>query len=319
MRVRLKYTNADCGTSCGTTTYGEVEDYTVIVEGANKWLTIAPSSGTITQGNNQNPMVTFDATGLAEGTYTGEITVNSNDADEGQVIIPCTMIIASGMNVSLTAMVEGTINGSEMLTPLNLGGYIPTSQPYNMAPWNYNGTESVTDIPSDVVDWVLIELRDATSAANATSATMIARQAGFLLSDGSIVSMDGTSSLQFTNSINQQLFAVVHHRNHLGIMSANAVTNTGGVYTYDFTTGYNKTYGGMDGCKEVSPGLWGMMGGDADCDGKILMPDMNILWHPVAGKAGYLPGDFNLDGQVNNLDKDDCWQPNFGKECLVPE
>ncbi len=39
------------------------------------------------------------------------------------------------------------------------------------------------------------------SAATATAATRIARQAAFLLSDGSVVGIDGTSNLQFTDTI----------------------------------------------------------------------------------------------------------------------
>ncbi len=109
MRVRMKYSGDDCGSSCGTATYGEVEDYTVIVEGADKWLTIAPASGTVTQGSSQSPTVTFDATGLTTGTYTGQITVNSNDSDEGQILIPCTMIVSLGLSLDLTAMLEGTM------------------------------------------------------------------------------------------------------------------------------------------------------------------------------------------------------------------
>ena len=50
-----------------------------------------------------------------------------------------------------------------MVPYLNLLNYIPTTQPYNIAPWNYTGTESVTTIPnSNVIDWVLVELRETT-------------------------------------------------------------------------------------------------------------------------------------------------------------
>lgn len=319
MRIRLKYSGDDCGSSCGATTYGEVEDYTVIVEGTDKWLTIAPASGTITQGNNQNPTVTFDATGLIDGTYTGNITVNSNDADEGQVVIPCTMIVASGFDLNLKAMLEGPFGTTEMSAILNTNGILPLSQPFNTAPWNYNGTESVAAIPNvNVVDWVLVELRDAASAVNATAATRIARQAAFILKNGSIVGMDGTSKLQFTNSVTQQLFAVVYHRNHLGIMSATGLTQTSGTYNYNFTTASGQAYG-TNSQKQLASGIWGIIGGDADANGTIGTTDMTAEWNTEAGEAGLYSCDLNLDGQVNNIDKDDCWQSNLGASCQVPE
>jgi PKD repeat protein len=37
MRVRVKYSNNDCGSPCGTTNYGEVEDYTVVVVKESIW------------------------------------------------------------------------------------------------------------------------------------------------------------------------------------------------------------------------------------------------------------------------------------------
>ena len=51
---------------------------------------------------------------------------------------------------------------------------IPLTQPYNGAPWNYTGTESVATIPAGVVDWVLPELREAATPAQALPATKLA-------------------------------------------------------------------------------------------------------------------------------------------------
>ncbi len=64
--------------------------------------------------------------------------------------------------LDLTVFLEGPFNTSsfEMNTTLNQGTLIPLNQPYNTAPWNYNGTENVTNIPPDIVDWVLVELRE---------------------------------------------------------------------------------------------------------------------------------------------------------------
>ena len=105
---------------------------------------------------------------------------------------------------------------------------------------------------------------------------------------------------------------MVHHRNHLGILSANALTPSGGNYSYDFTTSFDKTYGETFGCKELAPGIWGMIGGDANCDGDINDP-ISVSSGNRMPERRKCPEDFNLDGQVDNKDKDDCWQPNIGE------
>jgi hypothetical protein len=47
-----------------------------------------------------------------------------------------------------------------MRTALKDQNILPLTQPYSGAPYLYNGTEALTTVPEDVVDWVLIELRD---------------------------------------------------------------------------------------------------------------------------------------------------------------
>jgi hypothetical protein len=207
----------------------------------------------------------------------------------------------------------GTTNMSKQLSE------IPLTQPYNTAPWNYTGTESVTSIPnSNIVDWVLVELRDATNAASATSATVKSRQAAFILSDGSVVDVDGSSNLIFTNDITQQLFVVVYHRNHIAVMSALPLTGSGGTYSYDFSSGQAQAYGGNIGHKEIATGIWGMVCGDGNSDNAVNSND-KTNWMIQAGLQGYLGSNFNLDGNVNNIDKDDSWLPNneFGGQ--VPD
>ena len=62
------------------------------------------------------------------------------------------------------------------------------------------------DIPNpDVVDWILVELRDATDAANGAFRNMVARQAALLLNNGKIVGIDGTSLLQYDVQIDNQV------------------------------------------------------------------------------------------------------------------
>jgi hypothetical protein len=228
-------------------------------------------------------------------------------------------ISITGINLDLLVYLEGPFSVSEMGASLNAAGLLPLAQPYNVAPWNYSGTESVLSIPNpDVVDWVLIELRDAADAASATSATRIARQAAFLLKDGSVVGTDGSSILQFSNSFTQQLFVIVWHRNHLGIMTANGVTASGGVYAYNFSVSSSQVYGGSSGYKNLNGAVWGMVAGDSNHDGLVNLND-KTQWASFAGKKGYLETDFTMDAQVNNPDKDNAWLTNTSKTQQVPE
>ncbi|MCD4788643.1 MAG: hypothetical protein K8R37_01490, partial [Bacteroidales bacterium] len=223
-------------------------------------------------------------------------------------------------SVSLDVFLEGPFNSTDtdMNTDLNSDGLIPLAQPFNTAPWNYTGTESATSIPNaNIVDWVLVEFRDAVDAGSATSGTMIARQAAFLLNDGSIVGLDGASDLQFSYTPINQLFVVIWHRNHLGVLSAYALTGFGDVYYYNFTNGPDKAYG-TDAQKYLSSGIYGMIAGDVDGSGLINQDDKTIYWEPSAGTTGYNGSDLNLDTETDNKDKDDFWVPNLGLGTQVP-
>lgn len=227
--------------------------------------------------------------------------------------------VSVSINMDLMVFLEGPFSSPQMTTGLNAAGLIPLSQPYNTAPWNYSGTESVFAVPNvNVVDWVLVELRDAATASAAIPATRIARQAALLLNDGSVVGTDGSSILQFNNSFTQQLFVIVWHRNHLGIMTAGGVTASGGIYSYDFSTSETKVYGGSLGYKYLGSGVWGMVAGDATHDGLIDLSD-KTQWTAFAGKKGYLDADYNRDVQVSNPDKNDYWLPNRTLISQIPQ
>ncbi|MBN1340149.1 MAG: VCBS repeat-containing protein, partial [Bacteroidales bacterium] len=270
------------------------------------------------RGNTADTNWAFLASASAVNAATDQATFNGITVS-GQFII-ARETEPAGIQLDLTVLLEGPFNGSEMNTMLNSGGQLPLSQPYNTGPWNYTGTEAVAAIPNaDVVDWILIELRDAPDAASAGSAAVVARQAGFLRKDGTITSADGFSLPLFTYFPVNSLFAVVWHRNSIGVMSAIPLTETGGVYAYDFTTGASQAYGGTLGHKEIAPGAWGMIAADGNADNQVNNGDKNDVWAPQAGTGGYTSGDFNLDAQVNNGDKNDVWVPNTGLGGQVPQ
>jgi pimeloyl-ACP methyl ester carboxylesterase len=220
--------------------------------------------------------------------------------------------------LDIEVFLEGPFNGEEMNASLTGLTDFPLSQPYNGSIWNYTGTESIIVIPPDVVDWVLVELRDATDATSATAATSIARQAAFLKKGGSIVGLDGSSILQFNNSIIHQLFVVIWHRNHLPVLSAFPLINTNGLYNYNFTLNAENNYGGLNGCNLLPNSKFGMIAGDINGDGQIDISDKDAGWAIQAGLQGYLSGDMDLDGESDNPDKNDLWLKNIGKYSQVP-
>lgn len=227
-------------------------------------------------------------------------------------------VVIHGIDLDVLVYLEGPYSSGSMNTDLLSGGEIPLSQPFNTTPWNYTGTESVASIPPNVVDWILIDLRDATDASLATGATSAEKQAAFLLNDGYVVGLDGSSVLQFTAALTNDPFVVVWHRNHLGVLSASSPVDVGGVYTYDFSTSVDQAYGGSLGYKLVDTGVYGMVGGDANGDGDINSTDKS-MWTSDAGTAGYKSPDFNMDVQVSNQDKNDVMVGNETLSSQVPD
>ncbi|MBN2174188.1 MAG: hypothetical protein JW731_08655 [Bacteroidales bacterium] len=224
-----------------------------------------------------------------------------------------TLIISTGTKeLDLTVFLEGPFNGSGMNTDLTNSTNLTISQPYNSAPWNYPGPESMGSIPSGTVDWVLVELHDALNAASVNSGTLLERRAALLMSDGSVADTDGTTKLLFEQTIVNQLFLIIRHRNHLDVLSANPLTETGGTYFYNFSTGEDKAFGGNFGFKDLGGGFWGMVSGDANADGLLDENDGIESWNMESGESGYLNSDVNLNGQSNNQDKNDYWFINRG-------
>ena len=191
----------------------------------------------------------------------------------------------------------------------------PSNQPYNGTPWSYTGTESVVALPANVIDWVLIELRHAATASAASSGTIFARRAAFLLKDGTIVDLDGSPLKFYHASFTQNLYPVIRHRNHMAIMAANAVTKDGtGNFTYDFSSGSSQVYGGTAGLKQVetSPARWAMVAGDANADNNIWNNDYVNYYVPLFYLSNqYLSADFNMDLNVWNNDYVNYYVPNF--------
>lgn len=225
------------------------------------------------------------------------------------------------IKLDVQAFLEGPFSGTEMLPFLNFFGFLPLQHPYSAPPWTYQGAENVPAIPNpNIIDWVLVELRDTPYSADSAGVnTRIERKAAFLLRDGRVVDTDGASILQFKSAAKNNIYVVLYHRNHLGIMSAYPLTKQNGIYTCDFTSGPQLVYGGVLGYKQLGTTQWGMVGGDGDASGTINNQDKMDVWNAQSGTSGYLAGDFNMSGNVDNQDKLDIWVPNSGSGTQVPD
>jgi len=223
--------------------------------------------------------------------------------------------------LDLSVLLEGPYDDQllQMITELN-DQLLPLVQPYNTPPWNYNGSEHVLAIPNeDVVDWMLLGLYDTTDASFVSSGNPVEQLVCFLHNDGSLTGIDGSSLPYFLSDINNNLFIGVFHRNHLPVLSSTALNYSKGIYTYDFSSGELQVYGNSSGHKELIPGLWGMISGDANADQSVDGMDKSDVWENSAGVSGYLQGDLNLNSQSDNVDKDEYWLPNLGSSSQIPE
>ena len=229
----------------------------------------------------------------------------SGNPDIGAVQYKTNLNQISGLKIFL----EGSYENGIMSTELYGQKIIPLTQPYVGAPWSYSGSEKVTSIPQNIVDWVLVELR-----TNLDVSSRIARLAAFINSNGDIVDLSGNKNFSFANVPDGDYYIVVVQRNHLAVMSAKPVNLKNGVVSYDFTTGEDKAYG-SNAMANLGDGVFGMYGGDADSNGIIDDSDVNDVGSNLF-KTNYLLPDLDLNSKVNVIDYK-LPKTNLGKKTFV--
>jgi hypothetical protein len=224
--------------------------------------------------------------------YVNSTTANGSN---GSVAYSYT-VLPTSIAVNTKIFLGGPYNGVSMNTTLKTAGLIPLSHPYDTAPWNYTGTESVGGIPANVVDWVLVELRTGRAAS-----TKVAARAAFVKNDGSVVDLNGTSAVSFWGRAAGSYYIVIRHRNHLAIMSASAVPLSSSSSLYDFTSGSGQYYGTTNAAKDLGSGVWGMLAGDVNVNAGIGASDLVSVLGAV-GSVAYDINDVNMNGGVGASD-----------------
>ena len=99
MRVRIKFSGTDCGDPCGSTNFGEVEDYSINV---NSWFLLDYENivDTIAPGSDQNFTSSFNTEGLAAGEYTANITIHSNEFGNPELVIPVKLTVTGTVGIT---------------------------------------------------------------------------------------------------------------------------------------------------------------------------------------------------------------------------
>jgi len=188
----------------------------------------------------------------------------------------------------LRVLLQGAYEPQQGMMAADLVGQIPLVSPYAA------DIREVEATPVDTVDWVLIELVDSNDI-------VVVSRSAHVVRTGAVVDEHGRQAITVEVSPGEELDLVVRHRNHLDAVSAAPLVFTNTLMTYDFVPDPATHLGGTNACVELAPGVWGMIAGDCDGDGKITEVDREIV-RQQAGKTGYLPGDCDLDGVVTEAD-----------------
>lgn len=216
-------------------------------------------------------------------------------------------------DVSLQARVllQGAYDVSTglMRDDLRRKGYLPGKGD----PFTYSGAEAASEDvlaatgESAVVDWVTLELYDSTD-----STLLYAKRALLVQRNGQvIVPNGGAKNIVFEGVTPGNYHVSIRHRNHLGVMSGEAVALTANSQLLDFSDPAFPVQGGelsryVSGNKSM---LWA---GDADANARLIASgpdtDLNTLLGYVLTKPanihqdsnfranGYFNTDLNLDG-----------------------
>jgi len=231
------------------------------------------------------------------------------------------------VNIDLTVFLEGPLDeaSGQMGTGLNdrgmlpgktpispLGTPTPAGQPYNIAPWNYYGTEGAdwtnTNYASDVVDWILVSFRTGLNVS-----TEVAQAAALLKKDGSV---EFTDPCVLDGSISGPFYILIEHRNHAGILTGTPVNLAGNTLTYDFSTNNTISAGqklvGTKYCMYAGNANQANDSGGYDLNGldKAIWDAQNGLFYQ------YSTADFTMNGDIDGQDKS-FWSANNGIASVI--
>ena len=239
--------------------------------------------------------------------------LNPNTVNDVVQADGCTCQGEAGFSVKL--FLEGPYDEATglMNDGLRAGGILPEEDPFGKGT-TLNASLLEVEGPNAIVDWVMMEVRDATNP------NLLAAQIPLLLQrDGDVMDVEGNTLLNYQELMGQGFILLLRHANHLYLSTATAV-NLASNPLVDFTDPNNPLLGANSSGTILGDKLL-MKGGDANGDGVINAIDKNQYWRTENGSVyeyGVTRADFNLDGAVNAIDKNELWRKNNGRIVNLP-
>ncbi|MEO8068109.1 MAG: PQQ-dependent sugar dehydrogenase [Flavobacteriales bacterium] len=222
--------------------------------------------------------------------------------------------------LNLRVMLQGPYDQATglMKDGLRASGLVPLTEPYSALGFQRAGASGESFAPSvlavtgnnAIVDWVLVELRSATSPG-----VILRTIAGLLQRDGDIVDVDGVSLLECAVDL-PTYYVAVRHRNHFGAMTAQPVAFGSSPVVLDMALASQLCYG--TDARSNTAGVLLLWAGNTilDPDLKYIgtMNDRDPILSAIGGSVptavvqGYSMKDTNLDGLTkytgNSNDRD---------------
>jgi len=192
------------------------------------------------------------------------------------------------------------LTSNALNTSLLENDLLPNEEPFNMGQ-----AVTVASFPENIVDWLLVELRDENDMK-----TVVAQKPVFINSTGSLVDLTGDELLTFEDLDDKNYYIAVFHKSHLPIISSTALPLNDNPTVFDFAVSASTTMG--DNQQTQINGQFFMSSGDFDGNGIINNLDFNLWRQAGAGVNQYSPADADGNGIINSLDFN-LWKANSSK------
>lgn len=179
---------------------------------------------------------------------------------------------------------SGTLSKILLIQVLPEGLFNPQSTLLNKAQ-----NETGDAFPDDIADSISIELHSSSYPYDRIGSPYRAA-----------LKTDGNATIFLSISLNSEYYIVIKHRNSIETWSANPISISSSITSYNFTISSSQAYGSNQ--KDIN-GKYYIYAGDVNQDGSVDTADMTFVDNDNSNYAiGYLITDVNGDGIVDTGD-----------------